>query len=377
MVNLQIVGAASANATNTTFTHRLGLAIGPFGLQELESTSSFLPRNGRSWTVSIRTSDIVALIFTILALTFAIDHYLFKSRYLVHIGGATRAKDHAAVLDEKASLYEKEARNVEAGRKCSSDEDSDLKRKSAQNSESSASTTRSRLGHRIINSLFILFLFLISGGKTGKALASTNHEEALESSSAKAEAEGEVDKSTPTSRWGTFVQHPWVQWVVKSAILCLGLLALLAVLAFHLLFWPLLFTVFILLQCLFHEQLNDGVTVPWKSIALRSTSQLAIWTIIGVTLLLKPNRFQGMLWKCQKWTHAVSWWLFWVPFESYYLSSSIAKRVGFPYSVTVLEAFTFIMRPSLVVYLYSGVLGDVVVAVRLCKYFWKHDVTNR
>lgn len=372
MVNIQIVDAATADVTNTTLTNKIGLAEGPFGLQEFESISSFLLSNGRSWNVSIRTSDIASVIFTILVLTFAIDKYIFKSRYLVHIGGATRTKDDAAALDEKASLHEKEALNVENGQKSSKDEDNDLKRQSGQTSDSPASTARSR----IIQMLLILFLYLISDGKTRKGIASKTHEEAPESSCAKAEAEGEVDKPTPTSLWGRFVRHPWVQWVMSLAILLLCLLAMLGVFAFHLLFWPFVLTLFILLQYSFQVEVSHGATIPWQSVALKSISHLAVWTIVGVTLMMKPNRFQGVLWKCIKFTYAVNWWLFWVPFESFYLSSCVARRFGFHYGGTATEAFLFIMRPSLVAYLYFGVVRDAVVAVRLCKFFWRNDITK-
>ena len=129
----------------------------------------------------------------------------------------------------------------------------------------------------------------------------------------------------------------------------------------------------ILLQCLFHEKLNPGATVPWQAIALKSTLHLTIWTIVGVTLLLKPNRLQGMLWKCLRWTHAVNWWLFWVPFESYYLSVFMAGRIG---TNSTVEVFMFILRPSLLAYLYSGIIRDAFVAVQLCKFIWNNAMTK-
>jgi hypothetical protein len=217
MVNLLTVDAVTANVTNTTFAHKFSLTDGPFGLQELKSVLSFPARDGRSWTVSILTSDVAAVIFTILVLTFAIDHYLFKSRYLVHIGGSRRDKDRAAALDEKASAYEKEALNLESGQKCSNDEDSDLEPKSEHESDSSASKTRPRWIYRAGFTLLVLFLVALFGGKMEKEIAPKTNKETLESSSTKAEAEREADKSPPTSRWGKFVQHPWSQGILKSA----------------------------------------------------------------------------------------------------------------------------------------------------------------
>ena len=375
MVNLQIVNAATANITNATLV--FGLTDGPFGLQELESVLSLAPRNGRSWTVSIKTSDIVAVIFTILVLTFTIDKYLFNSRYLVHIGGVKREKDDAAVLDEKASLHEKEALIVESGLKCSDHEDSNLEPSSQHDPGSPASTASPGRFSRAIQILTILFLAALCNSLDMKATPSKSHKEIPESSSVKTEAEGEANESH-TSRWGRFVQHPVSQKLLGYATLFLLLLSMLAFFAFHLLFWPSFLGLFIALQGVFYEDLNSGATVPWQSIALKSTLYLAIWTIIGVNLLLKPNRLQGTLWKCVRWTHAVNWWLFWVVFEGHSLWGFVARRIGFSYSqiVFVTELVYFIIQPLLVAYLYSGVVRDAVVAVRLCKLFWNYDLTK-
>lgn len=101
-VHLITVEPTTGNVTKTLLTFALNFSLidGPFGLRELESESdlTFPPS---SWTLPIRTSDIVIVLFTILFLTFAIDCYLFESRYLVHVGGATKKKDQAAVQDEK------------------------------------------------------------------------------------------------------------------------------------------------------------------------------------------------------------------------------------------------------------------------------------
>lgn len=377
MVNFLTVDAVTANVTSTSFAHKLGLTDGPFGIQELESVLNFPERNGRSLTVSIRTSDAAAAVFTILALTFAIDHFLFKSRYLTHIVGTERNNDHAATPNEKASLHEKEALILESGQKCSNDKDSDQEPKSKHDSDFITSTVLPRWVHKATFIVLILFLVAISGGNNENATGSKTHKEILESSSAKAEAEGEADKSPPTSWWGRFVHdHPWSQRILNSAILLLGPVAMLLFVAYHLLFWPWLLTVFIVLQCLFCSELNDSAAVPWQSIALKSTLYLAIWTIVGVTLLLKPNRLQGMLWKCFKWTHAINWWLFWVFMESYSFGNLVARRVGFQYTGIMTEVAMFIIRPSLVAYLYSGAVRDAVVALRVSKYLWNNDITK-
>ena len=153
-----------------------------------------------------------------------------------------------------------------------------------------------------------------------------------ESSSEKSDAGGKVDQHPQTSWWGKMVLPPQVRGLFTAAIFPLSVLVMLAVVLFHLLLWPSLLTLFIAIQCLLHEEINPGETVPWESIAIRSTLHLAIWTIIGVGLLLKPNRIQGLLWKFIWWTYAVNWWLFWVPFEMYSCGTFVARWFGMPYS---------------------------------------------
>ena len=373
MVNLITVNATTGNVTNNllTFAFNFSLIDGPFGLQELESDFTFPPRNGMSWNLSIRTSDIVVVIFTILCLTFAIDRYLFESRYLVHIGGATKKKDPAAVQDEKAYLHEKEALNIESGQKGSSDGDRSLKPTSDDDSDFPTSTTLSRWIRRAI---WILYLLSIVASSDGKKKKERTYKVTLESSSEKAYAEGEVDQPPQTSWWGKLVLPPRIQGLLTAATDILIILVMLAIVLFYILFWPLLLTLFIMLQCILHEESNPGVTVPWESIAIKSTLHLAIWTIIGVGLLLKPNRIQGMLWKFIWWTHAVNWWPLCVVLESYTLGTPVARWFGIHYSQNTVNLVLFLLRPSLVVYIYSGVVRNVLFAVRMGKFFRNSDI---
>ncbi|CAF9910470.1 MAG: hypothetical protein ALECFALPRED_006605 [Alectoria fallacina] len=376
MAHLLTVDVATGNVSSTTFAHKFRLTEGPFGLQELESVLSFPQRYGKSWTVSTQTSDVAAVVFTILVLTFAIDHYLFKSRYLVHIGGAKREKDHAAALDKKACLYEKEALVLESGQKRSNDEDSDLDPKSEHDSESLASTARPRRVYKSIQVLAILFLLAMCDGKMMKEISSKTRKETQEDSSVKADPKRGVDRPPPTGWWGRFVQPPWLRTILNFTIFSLDSMVMLVVFAFHLIFWPLLLSLFIALQCVFYEEINHSATVPWQSIALKSTLYLAIWTITGVSLLLKPNRLQIVLWKCFKWTHAVNWWLFWVGLYSYDLYGFVARQSGFHDTRITKEVIMFLLRPSLIAYLYSGVVRDAVVAVRLGNFFWNNDIAK-
>ena len=371
MVHLTTLDATTAKVTNNTFALNFSLIDGPFGLRELESDLTFPPRNGMSWSLSIRTSDIVVVIFAILFLTFAIDRYLFKSQYLAHIGGVTKEKDHAAVHDEKACLHEKEALILESGQQGSRDGDSSLEPKSEDDSKLSMSTTLLRWTHRAISILLLLFLVAISEGKKGKQ---NTHKATPGSSSEKTDAEGEVDQPPQTSWWGKLVLPPRIQGLFMAAVVPLVVLFMLAVVMFHLLFWPLLLTLFILLQCALDGEIHPGVIDQWASLAIKSTLHLAIWTIIGVGLLLKPNRLQGMLWQVIKWTHAINWWLFWVVFEAYFCGTPVARWFGVNFSQNTMKVVLFVLRPSLVAYLYSGVVRDVLVAVRLGKYFWNNDL---
>ena len=371
MVHLITVDPTTANVTNNTFALNFSLVDSLFGLRELESGLTFPLPNGLSWNLSIRTSDIVVIIFNILLLTFAIDRYLFNSRYLVHIGGATKEKDHAAIHDEKAYLHEKEALNLESGQKGSSDGDSSLEPKPEDDSNFPATTALSRWTHRAIYILLLLFLVAISDGKKEKEKA---HKARPESSSEKTDAEGEVDRLPRTEWWGKMVLPPRIQGPLMAAVVPLIVLFMLAVVVLHLLFWPLLLTLFILLQCALHGEIKPGVTVPWESIAIKSTLHLAIWTVIGVGLLLKPNRIQGMFWTFIKWTHAVNWWLFWVVFELYFCGTPVARWFGIYYPQNMMKVVFFVLRPSLVAYLYSGVVRDVLIAVRLGKYFWNNEI---
>ena len=371
MVHLITLDATTANITNNTFALTFSLVDGPFGLRELESDLTFPPRNGLSSNLSIRTSDIVVVVFSILFLTFAIDRYLFKSRYLVHIGGATKEKNQAAVQDEKAYLYEKEALNLESGQKGGSDGDSSLGPKPEDDSDSSPSTALSRWTHKAIYILLLLFLIAVSDGKQEKE---KSHKATAERSSEKTDAGGEVNQPPQTRWWGNMVLPPRIQGLSMAAVVPVIVVVMLAVVVFHLLFWPLLLTLFILLQCALHGELNPGVTTPWESIAIKSTLHLAVWTIIAVVLLLNQNRVQGMLWKSIKWAHAVNWWLFWVIFESYFCWTPVARWFGIHYSQNTMKVVFFVLRPSLVAYLYSGVVRDIYIAVKLGKYFWNNDI---
>ena len=171
----------------------------------------------------------------------------------MHVGGATKKKDQAAVQDEKAYLHEKEALNIESGQKGSSDGDRSLKIKSEDDSNVPTSIARPRWTLRRFYILLLLFVIAFSvGQKTKEEITKA----APESSSEKTDAEGQLDQPPQTSWWGKLVLPPRVQGLLTAAIVRL---AMLAVVVFHLLRWLLLLTLFIMLQCFFHEEINYGV----------------------------------------------------------------------------------------------------------------------
>ncbi|MCJ1479644.1 hypothetical protein MMC13_008330 [Lambiella insularis] len=274
MIGTLVFDAASANVTNSTYPLKFSRTDGPFGLQELKSVLSFPESNGRSWTLSMQTSDLTAVVLTILILTFAIDHYVFKSRYLVHIGGAKRYKAHAADLDEKALLHEREALKVETGQKPNESGDND-------------------------NLLYLVRPFFVAfgGGREEEGIVHEKDKETPGRPATKAEAEGDLDKSPMMRWWRRFVQHPSSQAITDSARFPLYLvsLATLVVFTFGLLLWPMVLALHIFQQCSLYMYFNDIATVPWQFIALKSTFYLAVWTVIGVTIQLKPNRFRAVL----------------------------------------------------------------------------------
>ena len=368
MVNFLLVDAVT-DTTNTTFAYRLG----PFGLQEFECTLSLPTSNGKSWTISTWTSDIVILIFTILVFTFAIDHYLFNSRYLVHIRGATRIKDRNLSLEEKAALHEKEALNVESGN-LSNNENYDRESKAKHNSDPSSSTTSQTWRERAVSTL--LTLFALSFGLYGSEnpQKSSEHKDELPStpSTQGGEKEEDVNKPLHAGRWSRFFTHPVTEKIFSYVLLILASLFMLAGFAFHIVFWPFFIFLFTSLERGLSEDTHLNVSA--LSIKLKFISYLAIWTIIGVTLSLKPSRFQGPLWKCLKWTHIINGWLFFGILYSHIAVTHLPERVG--YNIEIIKLVLFTMRPPLIAYIFAGVVCNATVLVRVYKYCWYDDNTK-
>ncbi|MCJ1234081.1 hypothetical protein MMC14_002039 [Varicellaria rhodocarpa] len=365
MVNILRVNAL----INTIFANR----DGHFGFQELECTLSFTTSDEMNRTVSTWTSDIALLLFTILLLTFVIDHYIFNGRYRAHILNVEMDHDSNLSLEDEVLLHEKEALDVESGQK-NSNEDRDPEPKSKHASFSSASLNYRRGVHRATTTLLGLFVFSLFGSEKPET-AFKVFKDVSRRSSTKAKAREDSNKSGRAGKWSRLCRHPWSQRLFSSIMLLLGLVVILCVFACHILFWPALMSIFILEESAIYEDLHSGVTVPRQSIALKLTVYLVLWTIIGVTLLSKPSRFRIMLWKCLKWIHAINWWLFFAILESHNIWAFVVKRMGF-YNIEISKAVLFIMRPSLVAYVYSGVLRDAVLVMKVFKYLWYNDITN-
>ena len=310
------------------------------------------------------------MISGILLLTFAIDHYLFHSQYLVHIGGVKRDNGQSAALDEGSLRHEKEALKVESGQKYNQDKEGD--------SNSPASSMSWDV--KAIRILLILFFYANSfytnsDGTRKKKDISKSQGKAVESPSTKAVREEKVDDAVPRD---VTTKLSWKIQILGYVVLLFAPLLMLSVFAFHLLFWLAVSYLVILLQFDFYEWLHEGTIVPRRFIAVESTLYLVIWTTLGAALLLKPTRLRGVLWKCFRWTPALTWWLLWTTWMFQGFGLSVAERVGSRIFTDVImlirSQFAFIERPLLAVYLYSGAVRDTAVAVRLCKYFWNNDV---
>ena len=366
MVKVYTLDAVVANVTNCTSTHKFSLVEGPFGLHEIESITSFPARDGVSRTVSIRTSDPAFFLVMTILLTFAIDRYLFKSRYLAHVGRMRKEKDQtAAALDESASLHEKEAFDVEAGEKSSETE-------SEPESDTQTMTKRQRLVARVLISMIMLFFVTIRPSKGKKNKEVKSKEETPEKLVTDNQTE-EIDAPPPpSSRWCMFVSGP-IAYLLLS-------LSIIAVLAYQLLFWPVLLAYFIGYERLIYGDLykNDGEhsTILFESNPLRPICYFAIWTIAGVTLMENTTRFHIKIWTAFRWTHAVTWWLFWGILEFHVWGDMMAKWMGLSLRGLPPPSFAFVILPFLFAYLCSGMVCNATTTLRTIKYLWDNDVAS-
>ena len=363
MVRLYTLDAVVSNVTNTTFKHQFSLVDGPFGLRELESTTSFPARNGLSRTISIQTSDIAIFTLVTILATFAIDRHFFKSRYLIHVGGLGKKKHESDVLNEKASLHEKEALNVEAG-ETTSESPSEPK------SDTGALTTWRKW---TIRAMFIIAtcLFLTIGYSEMKKVEAANAKQEAKRSTTDTDTPTEEKDDTPRApfRWRRLVDSLSTYLFIPISIL--------ALLGFQTLFWPFYLTYFILSEILISGDLykKDPSSAPdgWKWILLKLLLFFTIWTIAGATLMHKPTRYQIKIWAAFKWTHAVSWWLFWGILELKVWGGLLAKGLSLSIRCLPEQSFVFVMRPFLFAYLCSGMVCNCVSAFRVFKYVREHD----
>ena len=375
MVKLYTLDAAVANVTDTSSVHRFSLANTPFGLQELESITSFPARHGVSRTLSIQTSDIAAIIVIILTTSFVIDRYLFKSRYLTHVGGtkekAEKEKDVEANLDEKAPLVEKETPDVEGKKQVQFDERFVPNAGPATSSEPQPPKIRPRGTWRIL--LLVLISYLFIGNETSGEDDAISKPKEEKSENLSAETKKKVDTPSPTSRWGKFVQHPRARNFFDNILLVFVALCTFVAAAYHVLFWPWFLMYFIVTECAIYGRLYHTTTVPWRSITLNMTLYTTLWTILGVTLLMKTHRLRSVLWNSFAWTYAIVWWLFWIIMESHLFAEILVKWAGLSVAGFTEQTFMFIMRPFLFVYLYSGVVCNIVTAVPTIKRLWEEE----
>ena len=171
----------------------------------------------------------------------------------------------------------------------------------------------------------------------------------------------------------------WSKYVYVPVITLFVALSVIVVFAFQLLFWPFFLAQFIIHEILILEDYHQSeaaiLAFPWKAMALKLTCYFIIWTVAGVTLLQTQTRFQRKIWMAFRWTHAVSWWLFWGLLEFHVLGGLLIKWMGPPICGLPNQPFAFVMRPFLVAYLCSGAVCNTASALRMIKYVWDNDLT--
>lgn len=378
MSNLSCTITDTGNLTDPAIIHTVALMAlvdGPLGWQQFQTSLSVSVSNGHTWTISLRTFDFVAIVSAFILLAFAVDLYFFNSRYLLHVGGTRTATVGASTTQEK------HARDVESGKERSYEIDS---RPQPQSVYSEDSRPRSLSSHarclkRVAFIVLVLFAYPIPVGGNEKAvieeITPTSRSELLENPG----SSNKQMKSPSCNRLGQPIRHSWARKISGAALFLVVWLFMAFIFLWRILFWPNIFVISVLCQGLIHETFYPRHSFQWKSlalIALMSLLRLAFWTIAVAALVLRPNRIQGTLWKAFRWTHAITWWLFWGSFEMYLHVHRIFKVLGLPY-VAFGDVYFLALMPSLtIMYLYSGIVMDVADTVLMVQKSWKTDGTR-
>lgn len=388
MSNLSISILDSSNRTDYPAVVEVDVVDGPFNWQQVETSLSISASNGRTWTVVLRTFDVVAFISAVILLAFAIDRYCFNSRYLVRVGGAPRAIVSASIIQEKHEP------DLESGRKDSyKDENKPQPPQPPQPRLLSSEDTQpgacrwSPREHQLqwlATAHFPLAppFYPFFGDEDWKA---SKEEKTPISNSDPSACSGCAEKSSDQQARSSscsrrcqliLIHHPWVlNTFIVALRLCYWPVMCFSML-WNILFWPLIFIVVVLCQGLQDDIIHhDESTAPKSSLhgkplallALKCFLHLAVWTIAMTTLLLRTSPIQDTLWRSFRWTHAISWWLFWGFFESYYHGRHIMRMLGWPsteigvfYYVAVVPWLTF-------AYFYSGFVCDVASLILIVK----------
>lgn len=383
--NLSATITDTSNLTDPAIIHTvavLALVDGPLGWQQFQTSVSISASSGRMWTISLRTFDLVAIVSAIILLAFAVDHYYFNSRYLVHIGGAT-PPTWATV--GASTTQKKNVRDLESSHEHKYELENKPKPQSVSAEDSQPRTPSPQPRPRCWNqATFVLFTFLVPPDIASIVIetkASNNEGETPKSSPEPSDSSMSTEKplekqAEPSScnRLGLLIRHPWMRKIARFTR-TLGLWLLLAFICLcRVLFWPFMLFFSIAFPVINYNILYPDEPMQWRDIArlsLISFLRLTFWTSAMVTLLLRTSQLQGKLWKSFRWTHATTWWLLWGSMELSRCLPYVFQVLGLP-RIALGRVYDVALMPLLITaYLYSGLVCNVTVAVVMAKKLWK------
>lgn len=379
----------NGNETDPAVMHTIAfvnLVDAPLGLHQLRTVLTVIASNGLSWTLSWRTSDFVAIISAIILLTFAFDHYYLNSWYLVHIGGLTARRVRLGA----STSQEKVTRNIESGKEPSNNTDGvpQPRKESLQEFIDSRLCCPS-LQHYSISGLRRVALVArvvfeypvlsdVPGWKPSWEQTASKPKATNLASSTPVEELSEKPADSPTGN--CLIQfmhrHPWVYNALRAVALSIYGLFITFGFIWHAIFWPVIFLLYFLDQVAVEEAIYPQEDVRWTTPFLRCILRVAFWTVASVALLLQSSRMQATLWNAFRWTYAISWWLFWGALQSFSHVHWVFYWVGLP-RIQLGNIYHVALMPSLItVYLYSGLVCDVVTLIMMVKKLWKSDGAN-
>lgn len=385
----------NGNSTDPAVMHTIvsvDFVDGPLGWQQLQTTVIAIASSGRSWTMWLRTSDVIAIVSAIVLLTFALDHYYLSSWYLVRIGGTTRTSPSSSSSeDDKTCDIEsgKELGNEADGRRQPRTESLeglvDSQHRCPSLKYCSLSTTK-----RVALIARILYEYpLRSANSDGwiseweKTPPTPDTEETKPLTSASPVEEATEDIALVPEmviRLAAFLyhqhrRHPLVFQVLRIVGLAIYTLMKTYIFLWQILCWPLVFGLYCLAQIDIGAAL-DPEHPRWIIPFFPPLLCLTLWTIASVVLLMRTSRMQAYLWKAFTWTYAISWWLFWGTLHMHNCLHYVFYLIGVPRIQFGVVYFVALVPSLATVYLYSGFVRNLVVVIVMTKKLWKSSGEN-